>query len=60
MSRAIAAEFQKLISTRGTYGLALGALAIVAVATPTMVGDASLDQLAKPCTSSRCSSPSCS
>ena len=48
MRKAIAAELQKLTSTRGTYGLALGALAIVAVATPPMVGDASLDQLAKP------------
>ncbi len=48
MKKAFAAEFRKLVSTRGTYGLALGALAIVAVATPSIVGDASLDQLAKP------------
>lgn len=48
MRTAIAAEARKLTSTRGTYGLALGALAIVAVAVPSMVGDATAADLAKP------------
>lgn len=48
MRTALSAEARKLTSTRGTYGLALGALAIVAVAVPSMVGDAAAEELAKP------------
>ena len=48
MRTALAAEARKLTSTRGTYGLALGAVAIVAVAVPSMVGDAAVEELAKP------------
>jgi ABC-2 type transport system permease protein len=48
MRTALAAEARKLTSTRGTYGLALGAVAIVAVAVPSMVADAAVEELAKP------------
>jgi ABC-2 type transport system permease protein len=48
MRAAIATEVRKLTSTRGTFGLALGALAVVVVAVPSMVGNATTEQLAEP------------